>query len=158
MDNLKEWWAQASSRDQLYILVLGVAVIVYLLYMLMYKPVQGMRDEQLERNVSQRASLERVKALAAELKDQSVSGNRATASSIESVVQPTTRKYNLRINSQSSGGVNSLRMRFDNARFEDLMAWLYEIEIQKGIKIIDATITKSEAAGIVSANLRLKKD
>ena len=60
MDALKEWWGQASVRDQLSLLVGGGFVVLYILFMMVLKPVTEMRDKEEMKNRALVSNLEEV--------------------------------------------------------------------------------------------------
>lgn len=157
MDQLKEWWQQASSKDQLYLVILAGSVGLYILYMAIYSPIKSMRDDQIKLHQAQMASLERVKNLAAQLQ-QSNASTSSSGGSLDGVIQSSMSRNNLRASGVDSSGKNGVRVRIDSAKFEDLLAWLYELEIKQGMQIKELNVSGSTDAGSVSVNMRLHKD
>lgn len=158
MDNIKEFWNQQSSRDQLYMVILGTCVAIYLLFMAVYQPVKNMRDAQMKTNESTAASLERVKALAAEYIATTASGTNKRGPSLDGVVQSSLSKNSLRASAVDSSGKNSIRVRLENAPFDNMLAWLYDMEVSQGMLIKDVSVAGGASPGTVSVNLRLQKD
>ena len=160
MNALKEWWEQASSRDQLSLVICGACIALYLLFVGVYKPVQIMRDTPVSQNEAQLASLARVRSLAAQVIQQKKSGkaNNKKSTNIESLVQRSLAPNNLSVSSMSAVGNSGVRIRFDEARFENLLNWLYEMEVRNGLLIKDISVSGSSTPGTVTANLRLLKE
>lgn len=158
MNAFKQWWDQASSRDQM-MLILGAAfLVIYLLFMAVLGPVQGMRDDELKRNTAQRASLERVKELAAKVMEQNAaSSGQQQKSSIESIVQRSVGTSSLTLSSMNASGSNGVRVRFDDAPFEKVLKWLHEMEIAQGLHIRDLSISPSKTPGMVTVTLRMEE-
>ena len=157
MENIKEWWNQSSSRDQIYLLVCGICLAIFIMYMGIYKPVSGMRDTQLQRNQSQLGALERVKQMAAQWKEISQSGATSSGPSLDSVVQASLSNNGVRATSIDGSGRSGVRVRVDEAPFENVAAWLYELEIVKGLRISDLSVASGKQPGSVAVNLRVKK-
>ncbi len=159
MDKIKDWWDQASSRDQLYIVVCGLALVLYILFIGVYRPVKGMRDAQLEQNKSALASLERVKEMAAQVKEKDSSGDKnRQGPSLDRSVQVSLSKNGLRASSVDANGNNGLRIRVEDAPFDNMLAWLYDLEITQGLRMKDISVAAGSSVGTVSVNLRLLKD
>ena len=158
MNEIKQWWEQASARDQLYIVVCGGCLALYIMFMAVYKPVKGMRDSQLKQNQAQMASLERVKNLASQVQNRNKKGNANSGPSIDSLVQASLSKNSLRASAMDSSGRNGVRIRLENAQFESFLAWLHEMEVSQGLRVKDLSVASGGSAGTVTVNLRLHKD
>ena len=69
---VKDWWGQASSRDQLSVIACGVVLAVYIVYIAILSPVQNMAEEQMKTTAAQKVALERVRKLAAQVKEMKI--------------------------------------------------------------------------------------
>ena len=54
---MREWFASLNQREQVSVLALGAAVFLYLLYMLVWAPLDERRDELALQNEAIAASL-----------------------------------------------------------------------------------------------------
>lgn len=159
MNGLKEWWNQAPSRDQLALVLCGACVALYLLFVAVYQPIKGVRDEQLKFNKAQLRSLERVRMLAGEYANQSKSNRKANKrASIENIVQRSLAPNNLQVSSMDASGRNGVRVRFENANFENFLTWLNEMETAQSLRVKDLSVAAGSESGTVSVNLRLHQD
>ncbi len=159
MDSVKEWWSQASSRDQLSLVFGGGFVIIYILYMGVLKPVQNMRIKEETRNRALQGSLENVRSLAAQVAaTKKTNGKSDRRGSLENIVQQTVSAKGLRVASMSASGKDGVRMRFDEANFPKVLEWLYEMELTHGFRIKDLNVAAGTSQGLVSVNLRLHKN
>ena len=159
VDQLKEWWHQASSRDQLAIVALGFCLGVYILFSLILKPAWEMRDKQINSNNSQLAALERVRDLAAQWANRGGSSSRSRAGgSLVEIVDNSLRQNKLRLSNMQPSGSNAVRLRLEAVEFNALIAWLNQMETQQKLSIKEISIAGSKDAGMVSANLRLQRD
>ena len=158
MNQFKQWWYQASSRDQLMLIAGAVFIVVYLLFVAVLGPVKEMRDTEVLRNTAQRASLERVKELAAKVMEQnSANAGGQQQSSIESIVQRSLGPNNMQVSSMDSSGNNGLRLRFDEVPFDNALKWLHEMEVTQGLQIQDLAVSPTNNPGMVSVNLRMQQ-
>lgn len=156
MEAFKEWWAQASSRDQISLVVCAGFVALYILYFTALKPAQEMYRSEQQKNVTMLAALERVRDLAAQVVALEGSGeDSGQRDSIEKVVQQTVSTYSLQVSSMGASGREGVRLRFDNASFEKVLQWLYDIELTHGLQIKDLNVSAASNQGAVNVNLLL---
>ena len=64
---MKEWFAQLDQREQMSVLALGVVLVLYLLYMLVWAPLDEKRDQMALQNSAIAESQVRVDAMVSEL-------------------------------------------------------------------------------------------
>ncbi len=64
---MKEWFAQLNQREQMSLLVLGVAVALYLLYMFVWSPLDTRREQLALQNTAIAESQVRVDAMVSQL-------------------------------------------------------------------------------------------
>ena len=64
---MKDWFAQLSQRDQLSLLVLGLALGLYLLYSLAWQPLGNKRALLEQQNSAVATSLQQVDAMVSEI-------------------------------------------------------------------------------------------
>ncbi|MFL0811070.1 MAG: type II secretion system protein M [Agarilytica sp.] len=156
MDQFKEWWSQATSRDQLALVVGGGFLALYILFMGVLKPVYEMRVKEEKKNNSMQNSLENVRGLAAKVMGLNSAGSQSgERSNMEGVVQRSVSQNGLQVSSMSASGKDGLRLRFDEASFENILKWLYEIEVKHQFRIKDLSIAAGSGSGVVSVNLRI---
>ncbi|MBX2857942.1 MAG: type II secretion system protein M [Cellvibrionaceae bacterium] len=158
-DQLKAWWGQASTRDQLAIAALSFCLALYILYAAVLKSAWDMRDKQVDSANSQLAALERVRNLAAQWVNRggSRSGSSGGGSLVE-IVDNSLRQNKLRLNNMQPSGSNAVRLRLEAVEFNSLLAWLNQMETQQQLNIKEISIAGSKDAGMVSANLRLQRN
>jgi len=154
MNALKEWWNQNTPRDQMAMFALGIAVAIYILYALV-SATHGKYKEQLETNERANASLSQVRELSAELLARDVSGNTNAQSSITEQVNNSLREFNLKLSSMQPQSNGAVRLRMEQVRYSQVIAWLHEMEVTQGIKIKDSTITTGSEKGTVSITVTL---
>jgi general secretion pathway protein M len=159
MDALKAWWQQASSRDQLSLLVLGVCFFLFVLVQFVLFPVIDMKDKQEVRVNAQKAAYERVKNLAARWKNRNADdGFAAEAAGIERRIEASFSQHGLRVSGFDASGRSGIRVRFDAVNYENLVGWLYDIEITQSIRLKDVSVAGSSDPGLVSASVLIQKN
>ncbi len=159
MDAFKEWWAQASSRDQIALIFGGGALALYILIMVVLVPVQNMREQEETKNNALRNSLENVRGLAAQVMALKNPGaEKGNSSTLEKTVQQSFSAKGLQVASMSASGDNGVRLRFDDVPFEKILEWLYDMEITHNFRVKDLSVTSAANPGLVSVNLRIHKN
>ncbi len=154
MNAIREWWNQNSPRDQLAMFVLGVAFGTYLLY-LMVTSAHNKYLDQLDANQRVTVSLNQVRELSAEILARSGSASPANSSNVTEQVNSSLREFNLRLSSMQPQANGAVRLQMEQVSYAAAIAWLHEMEINRGIKIKDSSITTSSRQGSVSLTVTL---
>ncbi len=64
---MKEWFAQLNQREQVSLLVLALALVLYLLYMFVWSPLDTRREQLALQNTAIAESQVRVDAMVSQL-------------------------------------------------------------------------------------------
>ncbi|ABD82826.1 type II secretion system protein M [Saccharophagus degradans] len=158
VNEFKEWWGNASSRDQISLVVCSVCVALYILFMGVLSPLYDMRDAQVRSHESAVVTLARVKELAAQIKGSGEGNGRSGGPSIVDLVDSSLRSHGLRLSNMQPSGRSDVRLRLDEVSFNSLLAWLNEMEVEKGLQVKDMSIAESSNIGMVSVTLRLHQE
>ncbi len=146
-----------NRRDQTLILGCGLAVLLYLLWLLVLVPIQNKRDQLLAANTASTQTLGRVQIAAAQIQQYRNAGASASNENISSLIDSTLRANGLSMSGFQPGSNGEARVRLDRAAYGPLMQWLYELEFKQGITVSDLSIASTNDPGQVTVNLRLQK-
>lgn len=153
---MKEWFAGLNQREQLSIFVLGIALVLYLLYMLAWAPLAQRREELALQNESVAQSLQRVDAMVSEIMRLREGGVASTARrNLTSLVNQSTSRHGLQVSRLQPNSRGDIQVRLENAVFDDLLAWLDDVENREGLLVTEIAITRSGNAGRVNATIRI---
>jgi type II secretory pathway component PulM len=153
---LKEWFAGLNQREQLSLLVLGVAVGLYLLYMVAWAPLEERRAQLAQQNQGVAQSLQRVDAMVSEIMSLREGGSTGTAGrNLAALVNQSTGRHGLQVSRLQPNSRGDIQVRLENAAFDDLLAWLDDIENREGLLVTEVAITRSGTAGRVNASIRI---
>ena len=157
--NIKARWQQFDRRQQTTLLVGAVAIALYLLWFAVVSPLQQLVDKQQLRNQSAVESLGSVRQLAAECQVLKKQGDkqRAGSANLSQLVDRSVRKNRLKMSGFQPGSDGSVSLRFEQAPFENLMQWLYELDANHGVTVDELAIRPLQTAGAISATVRLKQ-
>lgn len=153
---MKDWFAQLNQREQLSLLVLGVAVGLYLLYVAVWSPLSSRRDELVLQNAAIAESLTRMDAMVSEYlmlqKNGAATNNRRN---LTTVVNQSTARLNLPVSRLQPNSRGDIQVRLENAAFDDLVAWLHEMEFREGLIVREVSVTQAGPIGRVNATIRI---
>jgi type II secretory pathway component PulM len=153
---VKEWFAGLNQREQLSLFVLGIALLLYLLYMLAWAPLAERREELALQNESVAQSLQRVDAMVSEIVRLREGGVASTAQrNLTSLVNQSTGRHGLQVSRLQPNSRGDIQVRLENAVFDDLLAWLDDVENREGLLVTEIAITRSGATGRVNATIRI---
>lgn len=158
-DTIMEKWQNLNLREQAWALACGAVAIVLLVWLILFKPLQSAVAAQQRQNQATVASLQHVRQLAGQLKQlQATGGGEASReTNLTQLVDSSLRQNNLRMSGFQPGSDGSVSLRFDNARFDALLQWLYEMEIGQGVVLSELSVRQGGTPGEVAATVRLRK-
>jgi type II secretory pathway component PulM len=153
---LKEWFAGLNEREQLSLVALGFALGLYFLYMLAWAPLAEHRNRLTVQNQSTAESLQRVDAMVSEITRLRAGGVASTAQrNLTALVNQSTNRYSLQVSRLQPNSRGDIQVRLENAVFDDLVAWLDEIENREGLLVTEVAITRTGSSGRVNASIRI---
>ena len=153
---MNKWFSSLNQREQLSLLVLAVALGMYLLFAAIWSPLVNSRDRMLVQNQGIASSLQTVDAMVSEilLLRRSGAGNNARRNLTSLINQSTTRR-NLQVSRLQPNSRGELQVRLENASFDDVLAWLHEMEFGQGLLVREVSLTRSGNKGRVNASVRI---
>jgi general secretion pathway protein M len=153
---MRDWYAQLNQREQLSVLVLGLAVLLYVLYMFIWSPLDEKRSALTEQNRSLTSSLTSVDAMVSEVLRLRKTGVSATAGrNLTVLINQSTRSRQISVSRLQPNSRGELQVRLENAAFDDLLGWLYDMEYKEGLLIREVSITEGGGVGRVNATVRI---
>jgi type II secretory pathway component PulM len=152
---IADWFYSYTEREQAYLLAAAVAVVLYVLYMGVWKPLAGMRDEMAQRNVAAEQTLSRVQALASELNQLKASGTGPRTTNMNQLINVSTAEMGIRPSRIQPNSRGEPQIRFENVGFAELLRWMHRMEFREGIAIKEVAINPGDRGGLVKATIRL---
>lgn len=159
---MKQWLAQLNPRERRTVLAGAAALVVILIYFLVWQPfTHHLRQLRLGAQSQQ----EQLAWMRQEARDAQqlraampASGRLPPGQSLLGVADQTVKSGNLgsamkRIEPE---GKNSARVWLEQAAFDDVIQWLQSLERDYGIHTSDIVIERQEAAGRVNARITLE--
>ncbi|MCY4531466.1 MAG: type II secretion system protein M [Gammaproteobacteria bacterium] len=145
--------ALERSEKALAAIIAGMVAILFL-YFAIWMPVNSYyqaslldRDRQASLIRYMRASEDKVRA--------SISG-RPAGQSLITEVSSTAEQAGIKPNRFQPEGSDAVSVWFDNVSFDDLIAWIVQLDDQRGIRVRQITIDRQDTPGIVNARVILR--
>lgn len=153
---MKAWFARYNQREQLSLLLMAMCMVGYLLYFLLWSPLASKREAMELRNASAAESLQRVDAMVSEVLRLRESGGNVTARrNLTTVVNQSTSRRQLPVSRLQPNSRGDIQVRLENAVFDDMLAWLHEMEYTQGLIVREVSITQAGSVGRVNASIRI---
>ncbi len=153
---MKDWFAGRNQREQMSLLVLGFALGLYLVYMLVWSPLAERRAELELQNRGVAQSLQRVDAMVSEILRLREGGAASTAGrNLTALVNQSTSRHNLQVSRLQPNSRGDIQVRLENALFDDLLAWLDDVENREGLLVTEVAITPAGNPGRVNVSIRI---
>jgi type II secretory pathway component PulM len=153
---VKDWFEQLNQREQLSVLVLGMVLVLYLLIMLIWSPLDEMRDDMARQNRGVAGSLKRVDAMASEVMSLRQNGNaKAPRRNLTALINRTTAEHKLEVSRLQPNSRGEIQVRLEGAAFDDLLAWFHQLEYDLSLLLREISITQSGTSGRVNATVRV---
>ena len=74
---------------------------------------------------------------------------------LTSLINRSTAAANLQVSRLQPNSRGEIQVRMEGAAFDDLMAWLYQVEHRDKLLVREVSITQAGAAGRVNATIQL---
>jgi len=156
------WWKGLSLREQRIVAVGAIAAAVLLGWALIWHPLAVKRSELLESVDAQRRDLAYVRVAAAEVERLRATGVRSRADrqgrSLLALADATARGAGLEsaLKRVEPVGATSVRVSFEFAGFDPLIAWTESLSRDYGIETTDFSADRADGVGLVNARVTLQ--
>lgn len=159
---MKQWWTALQPRERIFIGGGGVLLAVFLLFWLGLRPLFVNAGAVEQRVAEKSVLLADLRTVAAELASNPQAAAAAPVAAGESlvvIVDRTTREAGLAsaLKRNQPVGANGIRVRFEDASFDQIATWMGVLHTRFGIEIESAAFEALEQRGKVQASLTLER-
>lgn len=159
---MRAWFEALERRERLFVLTAVVAVLLAILYLGIWSPIDKSQANMRTSVQTWAAALAEIRPLQAQL--QSASINAAQSSGDESlvvIIDNSLRQRGLYSALQRSQPTaqNGIRVEFENASFDDLVLWLGDLAASHGLQLQSGSFSSTavDSAGRVNATVTLER-
>ncbi|WP_019531402.1 type II secretion system protein GspM [Dasania marina] len=155
---LLERFNQLKRKEQYYVAALLLLLVPYVFYVAIWQPVLTDNKKLQQANIVAQQQLQNVQQLAAQYKKlQNSSGVHNTDVNLPQLVDSSLLRHQLRLKRMQPSASGDIQLRFEDVSFNDLVAWLHELESEYAVIVKDASITPGNSDGVVSSSVRIRK-
>lgn len=149
LSSIKVWWQELNLREQRLVLVMGAAISFFLLYSLLWQPLNDSLTKTKKRLASRQALLTWVTDNTARYQSvKSTGGNKQSGGSLSSIINRTANQQQLAITRMQPQG-DVLLVWLDSAPFTQLLFWLEQLTNNEGLKVQAIDLAKGKNQGEV---------
>lgn len=153
---------QLPKRDQKALQVLGLALAVFLVYFLVWRPAAAYHEEAVANRESATALLGWMREHRGQIEALAATGGGDAASSgingtrdLMSTVTRSAEQSGLALQRFEPSGEGQMRVWLEDASFNQVARWLETLNAEYGIVIDQAAVDRKDQPGLVSVRLTL---
>jgi general secretion pathway protein M len=149
---------QFSLRDQAMLGVLAAALVVYMLYQMLWQPLAESNRNLARQNESVAKSVANLNQLAAQYRELQKTNGPAGAGQGETLTQlvdQSVASNQLHMSRFQPGSSGDVQVRFDNASFDQVLRWLSELESKHAVTLREFSASPGSDTGLVNVSVRL---
>ncbi|MCH1492130.1 MAG: type II secretion system protein M [Luminiphilus sp.] len=149
------WFHGRTRREQVYLLIMGVAISLWLLLQLVVMPATQAKETMALNNQAAAELLMRVDSKATRLIRLRSEQGQGSRSSLTAAISRASEQEGLPVRRLQPNSRGEVQVRFESVDYDNLVRWLYRLETGEGLLIIDASIVQAGRSGGVNATLRV---
>lgn len=147
------WFRARTPSEQVSLVALSVVGFLYCAIVLIINPIAAARDAAVLGNTRVIESKQRVEMMAAELERLRAGGGATQAPNLMTLVNRVSQQLALAITRLQPSANGDLQVRFESVAFEDVLAFVYQLESVEGAIVREVTVSQAQQ-GRVSATIR----
>lgn len=153
---MRLWFERFEQREQIALLLLAGALLLFSLYRLVYQPIAGARDAIASENIRLQTVLSEVDMMASRINAaQSTQQNSTTKQNLTRLINQSTARMQLPVSRLQPNSRGDVQVRLENVALESVLKWLYYLEYDQQLVISDVSLSQGGNAGVVSASVRI---
>jgi general secretion pathway protein M len=156
---LQQWFDKLAPRERWMVMGGALFALVALIFALGIRPLYQARDGAAKRLGEQRQLLTDIEQVARRFGPQSASAAAVPTGneSLLVLIDRSTRERGLSgyLKRNQPEGTDGVRLRMENAPFDELLLWLSDVQSGQGLAAVSASFDPTGEPGRVNANLVL---
>lgn len=154
---MREWFNAQTQRDQIALIALVGAVVLYSLLTFALLPASEARSQMATNNTAAVAQLGRVEAKVSQLLDLRANSESGQNQNLSSTLSAAAQNAGLTVKRLQPNSRGEVQVRFESVEFDALLQWLQTVEGNEGLRIVDASVSDAGRSGGVNATLRVRE-
>ena len=145
---MKTWWQQLNIREQRLVTVMSVVISIFILYGLIWQPLNENIEKKKLKIARQQALLTYVAENTQRYQQAKRSGGSSNGASLSSIVNRTSRTHNITITRMQPQG-DDLQVWIDEISFNQLLTWLEQLASRDGLQVKNIDLSLADQQGVV---------
>lgn len=145
---MKAWWQQLNIREQRLVLVMSVVISIFILYGLIWQPLNEGIDKQKLTLERQQELLTWVEENTQRYQQAKRNARAGSGASLSSIVNRTSRANNIIITRMQPQG-DELQVWIDEISFNQLLTWLEQLASRDGLQVKNIDLSLADQQGVV---------
>jgi general secretion pathway protein M len=145
---MKAWWQQLNIREQRLVTVMSVLISIFILYGLIWQPINENIAKKTLKLERQQALLTWVEENTQRYQQAKRNGGSSSGASLSSIVNRTSRANNITITRMQPQG-DDLQVWIDEIAFSQLLTWLEQLASRNGLQVKNIDLSSAEQPGVV---------
>ncbi|MCG7894432.1 MAG: type II secretion system protein M [Candidatus Thiodiazotropha taylori] len=159
---MKQWWLSKTSQEHLAMIVGGTAVLLLLIYLIVWRPFQQSLEQKALLVKSQESTLQWMKDnadLVKNMRSNQPGKGAASNEALLTLVDRTAKRVQLRqqIKRIKPQGDDSVQLWVEQASFDTLIRWLGQMTQEYALNIESLNIDRQDAPGLINARVVLQR-
>jgi general secretion pathway protein M len=159
---MKQWWLSKTPQEHLAMIIGGTAVLLLLLYLIVWRPFQQSVEQKALLVKSQETTLQWMKdnaGLVKNMRGKQSSKGKASNEALLTLVDRTAKRIQLRqqIKRIKPQGDDGVQLWVEQAAFDTLIRWLGQMSQDHALSIESLNIDRQDAPGQVNARVVLQR-
>ncbi|MFT5814154.1 MAG: general secretion pathway protein M [Psychroserpens sp.] len=145
---MKAWWQQLNIREQRLVMVMSGVISIFILYGLIWQPLNENITKQKLKIERQQALLTWVEENTKRYQEAKRNGGASSGASLSSIVNRTSRANNITITRMQPQG-EELQVWIDEISFNQLLSWLEKLASRDGLQVKNIDLSLADQQGVV---------
>ncbi|MDX3772728.1 type II secretion system protein GspM [Chromatiaceae bacterium AAb-1] len=140
------WWYGLQVREQQLVMLASAVLAAGVFYWLVWQPVHQQHQRQQQALLQAQQQLHQLQQALPQLR-QAGSATR-TGGSLAQIISNSARTHGIQV-SRMQPQNEQLQLVLEDVSFEQLLQWLYQLQYQHGVNLINLDLSESGKSGIV---------
>ncbi|MEO1575434.1 MAG: type II secretion system protein M [Pseudomonadota bacterium] len=157
---MNEWWSSLQPRERVFVGGLGVFLVLFFFWYLLIDPLFSKAADYKQRAETAEKQLAWMQQAVQQLPATAQRGGQSRGNpnqSLNVIVDRTRTRFSLATTNTQQVGANQLRVRLEDASFDNIVRWLGQLRRDEGITIATASVTQTDVRGTTNATLTLSR-
>lgn len=141
------WWHSLQPRERQLLSVSAVILLLSGFYWLIWKPLHTASTSQQQALQQAQQQLVQLQQALPALRQAGVKTVR-TGGSLQHIISDSARQHSIQVSRMQQQN-EQLQLVLEDVSFEKLVQWLYQLQYQQGVSLLNLELSNTDKSGIV---------